>query len=176
MRMLATGSRGSSGPVPRSWRDTKSTVSGISCITPTARVDDTLFLCQPDSCQARAMARSPGTPASREKRRKATRRPARSAGTTIFGAVRTAARVAAGIGQALGAEAAELVVAGVDEAHGLGQAVMSGLVPDEAPHLQAHRPVGGMALGAGPQLEDVHRLPGVHLHGEADPVGQRHGV
>jgi hypothetical protein len=67
-------------------------------MTPTALVDDTLVRCQPDSCQASAMARSLGTPASREKRRKASRNPARSAGTTIFGACRAAARVAAGIG------------------------------------------------------------------------------
>src|SRR5437764_7603719 len=53
-------------------------------------------------------------------------------------ALRVDAAGAAGLGQALGAEAAELVVAGVDEAHGLCPAVMSGLVPDEAPHLQAH--------------------------------------
>src|SRR5581483_3637471 len=258
-------------------------------MTPTAPVDDTLLRCQPDSCQARAMARPLGTPASRENCRKATRSPARSAGTAIRGATRLAASSAGGIGttvsrsapaeadgcageggagedfgagtvkacparirsgsgrplaaasaatltwycrpmaesvsprrttwtcpaaepattrparvpnvvilrhmgnknnrgfltfgrrpaglrQALGAEPAQVVVALVDEAHGLGQPVVAGLVADEPPHLLAHGPVGGVPLGRRPQLEDVHRLPGVHLHGEADAVGERHGV
>src|SRR5690242_4777357 len=70
-------------------------------MTPTALVDDTLLRCQPDSCQASAMARSLGMPARRAKRRNTTRSPARSAGTTTAGAVRAAARVAAGMATTL---------------------------------------------------------------------------
>ena len=57
-----------------------------------------------------------------------------------------------------------------------GEAAVAGLLRDEAMHRLADASVRGMALRRGPELEDVHRLAGVHLHVEADPVGHAHGV
>ena len=47
-----------------------------------------------------------------------------------------------------------------------------GLLGDGAVHLLGDPPVRRVALGPGPQLDDVQRLAGVHLHDVADPVGQ----
>ena len=47
---------------------------------------------------------------------------------------------------------------------------------DLAVHLAGHGPVGLVALRLAAQLDQVHRLAGVHGHREADAVGQRDGV
>src|SRR3546814_3012387 len=54
--------------------------------------------------------------------------------------------LAAGLGAALGVEALERRLRGVvDEAHGLGDGVVAGLVGDEPVHLLADDAIGGVA-------------------------------
>ena len=53
---------------------------------------------------------------------------------------------------------------------------VAGLVGDEAVHLVGHPAVARMTLRTGAELDEVHRLAGVHLHGVPDPVGQGDGV
>ena len=43
-------------------------------------------------------------------------------------------------------------------------------------HRLGDRAVGGVALAAGAQLADVHRLAGVHVEDVADPVAEAEGV
>ena len=47
---------------------------------------------------------------------------------------------------------------------------------DEPVHGLADAPVRGVPLGRRPELQHVHRLAGVHLHVEADPVGHAHRI
>ena len=60
----------------------------------------------------------------------------------------------------------------VHEGHELRQGPMAGVVGDGAMHLQADVAVLRMPLRPGAQLEHVHGLAGIELHGVADPVGQ----
>jgi hypothetical protein len=53
---------------------------------------------------------------------------------------------------------------------------MAGLFPDQPMHGLADPSVGRVPLWRGPQLDDVHRLAGIHVHVEADTVGHYDGV
>ena len=85
-------------------------------------------------------------------------------------------RRSAGLGTTLGVEALEVGRAVVDVGHGGGDGVVAGHLGDGPVHLLGHRTVGRMALGTRAQLDQVHRLPGVHLQHVADAEGQGHRV
>src|SRR5439155_16796211 len=64
----------------------------------------------------------------------------------------------------------------VDERHGRGDRLVAGHLGDLSVHLVGDGAIGGMALRARAQLDEVHRLARVHLDGEADAVGHADGV
>ena len=64
----------------------------------------------------------------------------------------------------------------VHKRHRLGDEPVPGVLGDEPVHVLRHDAVGGVALFPGAQLQHVHRLAGVHLHGVADPERERHGI
>ena len=60
--------------------------------------------------------------------------------------------------------------------HRLGHGPVTGLLGDQAVHLEHDPPVGRMALRPGTQLEQVDRLAGVELHDVPQAIGHRDGV
>src|SRR5579871_462587 len=79
-------------------------------------------------------------------------------------------------GPPFGVEPFEPVGPVVHVGHQRGDGAVARLLGDQPVHLLAHGAVGGVALGAGPQLEEVHRLARVELHHEAHLEGERDGV
>src|SRR5690606_7804814 len=153
-------------PVPRSDRKARETTAAVAAMVRWARMR-ILRVLRPPAPGTYRRHTSPTSPDL----------PVCTTSNTLGGRERRAAGLAAGLGAARGVEALEGGLGRVvDEAHGLGDGPVAGLLRDQPVHLLAHDPVGGVALGGGAQLEEVHRLTGVEVEVEADLVGQRHGV
>src|SRR6476646_8683100 len=83
---------------------------------------------------------------------------------------------AAALGPALGLQALETGILRADVAHRGGDRPVAGLLGDLAVHVQGDAPVRRVPLRRRTELQQVHGLSGVELHGVADPVGHADGV
>ena len=97
-------------------------------------------------------------------------------GVGVGGDSLTLASGTTALGGALGVETLEVDVGVVDVAHQLGDGPVAGLLGDEPVHVLDDLAVLGMALRPAAQLDEVHRLAGVHLHDVADAEGEADGV
>ena len=81
------------------------------------------------------------------------------------------------LGTTFGIEPSQFGLAAViDVRHHLGDGAVPSLLGDQAGHALRDGSVGGVPLRRAAELDEVHRLPGVHVHHESELVGQRHGV
>ncbi len=60
--------------------------------------------------------------------------------------------------------------------HRIRDDLMAGFVADESVHLLGDSSIPGVARCLTPQLQEVERLPGVHVDVVANPVCERNGV
>jgi hypothetical protein len=64
----------------------------------------------------------------------------------------------------------------IHKSHHRRDSVVSRAFSNEPMHLLADQAIGRMTLWSGTQFKNVHRLPGVHVHKEPDPVSQRYRI